>query len=184
MSHTRSLLFILYINDTVQLFDGLCVCKLYADNLKLYSVVKSPTDPQIMQDAWNRLFKWADTWQLGISYKKCSALHIGSLIWIMFLHLVLIQLLMLAVLDLGVLIDSNLSFAEHISHIVTKAHAHACLIQLCFLSRDTSTLECAFTTCVCPLLVVRASGPLTLRMVSTKLNLCPWCQGLLYSRVE
>ena len=84
MSHTRSLLFILYINDTVQLFDGLCVCKLYADNLKLYSVVKSPIDPQIMQDALNRLFKWADTWQLAISYKKCSALPIGSLIWIMF----------------------------------------------------------------------------------------------------
>jgi len=72
------LLFILYINDIVQLVDGLCVCKLYADDLKLYSVVESPTDPQTMQDALNRLFKWADTWQLGISYKKCSALPIGS----------------------------------------------------------------------------------------------------------
>ena len=33
---------------------------------------------------------------------------------------------------LGVLIDSNLSFAEHISHIVAKAHARACLIHKCF----------------------------------------------------
>jgi len=30
------LLFVLYVNDIVQLFDGLCVCKLYADDLKLY----------------------------------------------------------------------------------------------------------------------------------------------------
>jgi len=29
------LLFILYTNDIVQLFDGLCDCKLYADDLKL-----------------------------------------------------------------------------------------------------------------------------------------------------
>jgi len=30
------LLFILYINDTVQPFAGFCICKLYADDLKLY----------------------------------------------------------------------------------------------------------------------------------------------------
>ena len=30
----------------VQLFDGLCVCKLYADDLKLYSIVESRIDPQ------------------------------------------------------------------------------------------------------------------------------------------
>ena len=42
----------------------------YADDLKLYSLVESPIDPQTMQDALNRIFKWADTWQLGISYKK------------------------------------------------------------------------------------------------------------------
>ena len=52
----------------------------------------------------------------------------------MFLHLVLIQsgsntvANVSCVKDLGVLIDSNLSFAEHISHIVAKAHARACLI--------------------------------------------------------
>jgi len=31
-----------------------------------------------MQDALNRLFKWADTWPLGISYKKCYGLPISS----------------------------------------------------------------------------------------------------------
>jgi len=54
--------------------------------------------------------------------------------------------------DLGVLIDSNLSFVEHISHIVAKAHARAYLIHKCFLSRDTSTLVRTFTTYVRPLL--------------------------------
>jgi len=34
--------------------------------------------------------------------------------------------------DLSVLTDSNLSFAEHISHIVAKAHARACFIHKFF----------------------------------------------------
>jgi len=68
-----------------------------------------------------------------------------------FFHLGLIQLLTLTVLEIGVLIDRNLSFAEHISHIVTEAHPRACLIHI-FLSRDTSTLVRAFTTYVRPLL--------------------------------
>jgi len=147
------LLFILYINDIVQLFDGLCVCKLYADDLKLYSIVESPFDPQTMQDALNRLFKWADTWQLGISYKKCFALPVGSP---SLNHVLVFGSNTVAnvncVRDLGVLIDSNLSFAEHISHIVAKAHARACLIHKCFLSRDTSTLIRAYITYVRPLL--------------------------------
>jgi len=72
------LLFILYVSDIVELFDALCLCKLYADNLKLYSIVGSFIDPQTMQDMLNRLFKWEGTWQLGISYKKCSALPVSS----------------------------------------------------------------------------------------------------------
>ena len=64
------LLFILYTNYIVQLFDGLCVCKLYADDLKLYSMVESPTDLQSIGCIKYRLFKWAYTWQLGIAYKS------------------------------------------------------------------------------------------------------------------
>jgi len=88
-----------------------------------------------MQDALNRLFKWADTWQLGISYKKCSALPISSL---SFDHVFAFGSStvpnVICVRDLGVLIDSNLSFAEHItgSHLDAKAHAPACLIHKCF----------------------------------------------------
>jgi len=40
---------------------------LFADDLKLFNLIESP-DPHTMQDALNRLFKWAETWQLGISY--------------------------------------------------------------------------------------------------------------------
>jgi len=147
------LLFILYTNDIVQLFDGLCICKLYADDLKLYSTVESPTDLQSMQDALNRLLKWSDTWQLGIAYKKCSALPVGCLsLNCAFSCGSNTVANASCVRDLGVLIDSNLSFVEHINHVVAKAHARSCLIHKCFLSRDTSTLVRAFITYVRPLL--------------------------------
>jgi len=65
----------------------------------------------------------------NILQKKCSALPIGSLI---FDHVFAFSSNTVAnvscVRDLDVLIDSNLSFAEHISHIVAKSHARACLI--------------------------------------------------------
>ena len=103
------LLFVLYVNDIVQLFDGLWVCKLYADELKLCSIVESPTDTQTMQDALNKLLKWADTWQLAISYKKCSALPVGPLSSD---HVFTFGSNTVPnvnfVRDLGVLIDSNL----------------------------------------------------------------------------
>lgn len=121
--------------------------------MKLYSIVESPIDSKTMQDALNMLFKWADTWQLGISYKKCSALPVGSPnLDRVFAFGSNTVANVSCVRDLGVLIDSNLSFAEHISHIVAKAHARACLIHKCFLSRDTSTLVRAFITYVRPLL--------------------------------
>jgi len=92
-------------------------------------MVESPTDLQSRQDALNRLFKWADTWQLGIAYKKCSALPVGchSLNRVFAFGSNTVPNAS-CVRDLGVLIDSNLSFVEHINHIVAKAHARACLI--------------------------------------------------------
>lgn len=54
--------------------------------------------------------------------------------------------------NLGVLIDSNLNFPVHIAKVVSKAHARACLIHKCFLSRDSATLVRAFVTYVRPLL--------------------------------
>ena len=54
--------------------------------------------------------------------------------------------------DLGVLIDSNLCFSDHISNITGKAHQRACLILRCFTSKDRIMLVKAFITYVRPLL--------------------------------
>jgi len=67
------LLFVIYINDIVTLFNGQCTCKLYADDMKLFTVVHAID----FQQCLDILAKWSDTWQLNISYKKCAIMNIS-----------------------------------------------------------------------------------------------------------
>ena len=55
-------------------FGGSCVGKLYADNIRLYSVLDNPLDYSDLQNNSNDLQQWSDRWQLSISYKKCIIL--------------------------------------------------------------------------------------------------------------
>jgi len=57
-----------------------------------------------------------------------------------------------SVRDLGVIVDSQLSFAAHIDQVVARAFTRANLIHKCFISRDTATLKRAFLVYVRPLL--------------------------------
>ena len=43
------LLFLLYVNDVTDIFDGNCVSKLYADDIKLYYVQSSESDCSDLQ---------------------------------------------------------------------------------------------------------------------------------------
>ena len=49
------LLFVLYINDIVGVFNNGITCKLYADDVKMYTVVKSDIDCQRLQQALDKL---------------------------------------------------------------------------------------------------------------------------------
>ena len=72
------LLFLLYINNVTDIFGGSCVCKLYADDIKLYSVLDSPLDFSDLQNNPTDLQQLSDRWQLIISDKKCSVLYLGK----------------------------------------------------------------------------------------------------------
>ena len=135
-------------------------------------MVESPTDLQSMQDALNRLFKLADTWQLGIAHKSVLLCLLAVTVWIVFLHLVPIVANASCVRDLGVLMDSNSSFVEHINHIAAKAHARACLIHIYFCLEipllQYVRLWLTFAHCWS---IVPVSGLHTWRTVFIKLNL-------------
>ena len=43
--------------------------------------------------------------------------------------------------DLGIYVDSKLSFVQHISNVVSKAKAKCSLLLKCFLTNDANTLS-------------------------------------------
>ena len=155
------LLFVLYINDICDIFgDDCCVCQIYADDVKLYTTLNvSDADCSILQHKLDNVFSWAQTWQMTISYKKCDTMFIHSgrkdhndsskPAFTIGGNTVPTTN---CVRDLGVLIDNNLNFHEHITKIVSQAFVRANLIHKCFLSKDTCTLTRAFSTYVRPLL--------------------------------
>jgi len=154
------LLFLIYINDICNIFSGNITSKRYADDLKLYSTIESELDEDQLQLCLDDLGKWTETWQLTISIKKCQTLQIGSRALLKYNqpncrqyhigsdNLPSVQ----SVVDLGVTVDRNIKFNEHIQKIVRKASTKCYLIRKCFISRHTPTLLQAFKTYVRPLL--------------------------------
>ena len=145
------ILFLLYVNDTVDIFSGLSVsCKLCADDVKLYSSYSVSMTNQDLNVAIDSLLLWSSQWQLKIANEKCLVLRISN-------HRRISTCLhptytinghllntVSEVRDLGVIVDSSLEFDKHISSIVRKAQQRAGLILKCFCSRDKDLLMKAF----------------------------------------
>ena len=115
------MLFLLYVNDLVDVLTDDAEMKLYADDVKLYSSMPSNvTSSNDLQTQLNNLLQWSLVWQLPISYIKCCVLNIGKR------NLDGVPLLLGQhilpnvddVVDLGVVIDNNLKFSYHVNKIV------------------------------------------------------------------
>jgi len=65
-------LFLIYINDIVDLFDGSDVCvKLYADDIKIYLEITNDTDCATLQTFIDKIIVWPHSWQLKLANNKC-----------------------------------------------------------------------------------------------------------------
>ena len=148
------LLFLLFINDVTTVLDSNTTCKLYADDVKLYSVVKTSTDAAVFQDNINRLKEWSDSWQLQISTTKCSSMNLARSDSNSFVFSLGDSKLPVAksVKDLGVTIDNNLKYNCHINNIVAQARRRAGLLFKCFQTRNADVLARAFVVYIRPLL--------------------------------
>jgi hypothetical protein len=108
-------LFIMYINDVCDIITGSTHCKLYADDIKLYSTVDFNGKSSDLAVTLDSLCHWSNTWQLKVNISKCNVLRIGNCD-------VIIPRID-AVTDLGIIVNSSLSFSAYINASVTKAHA-------------------------------------------------------------
>lgn len=70
------LLFLIYIND---LPDSIYSClRMFADDTKIWSVIRLPSDSDKLQSDLDRLMDWTQQWLLAFNVDKCKVMHIGS----------------------------------------------------------------------------------------------------------
>ena len=148
------LLFLLYVNDVTTTVNDNVTCKLYADDIKLYSVVNTSRDRSALQHCLDRLKEWSDNWQLQISTSKCTNRNLGRSRPDVCTFTLGDDTLSAetSVKDLGVTIDCNLKYTEHINNIVAQARRRSALVFKCFQTRDVSVLSRAFQVYIRPLL--------------------------------
>jgi len=119
------LLFLIYIND---LPDGIeSTIYMYADDTKLYREINSPDDHIILQKDLEKLCIWSEKWLLKFHPNKCSILSIGKQTSTYDYKLVSrndshkIEYVKF-IKDIGVTMDSALTFDQHINIKINTAN--------------------------------------------------------------
>ena len=147
-------LFIIYINTMVAKF-GKADIYLFADDLKLYKEIKSSDQSDSLQSELDRLYDWTQYSLLKFHPEKCVVMRFGSGKKHMetkpFYNM---DETMLKVVDsekdLGIDIDNQLTFDNHISRIVKKANAIVGMIRRSFVHLDAEIFKRLFTSIVRP----------------------------------
>jgi ribonuclease P/MRP protein subunit RPP40 len=148
------LLFVVFINDIVDVGPINSTTKLFADDLKTYVAGNDRRCKESFVSTISDLLHWAKIWQLPIAFKKSSWGIItrgkanGIELSVDDNCLVRIE----GVKDLGVKFDYKLNFAAHIDDIVSSSKRRLFLLHKCILSRDPDVLIKGFKTYVLPLL--------------------------------
>ena len=123
-------LFLVFINDLPEVIKVLI--KLFADDAKLYSVVTSNADNRA-QFSLNRAVDWSKVWKMIFNIIKCHHLHIGKKFtettYTMESDGQQVELEKVKnEKDLGVIIDQNLTFRDHITSKVNIANRNVGIV--------------------------------------------------------
>ena len=151
------ILFLVYINDLPSCVTD-CRVKIFADDTKLYKEIQSESDCSVLQSNIENIYEWSRKWQLRFHPDKCHVLRIGcshpEFCYGMLdsegkhrsLEVVTSEK------DLGVIVDSDLVFREHVSQIVKKANCTLGIIRRSFRFLDRATIMLLYKALVRPVL--------------------------------
>ena len=143
------ILFLIYINDLCDVIKD-CNLSMFADDTKIFKVVKNEQDKETLQDNINAMSKWCQDWQMSLNLTKCHSLSFGNKRQYTY-ELNGQQLTEVnCERDVGVLVPSNLKYTEHCGMVVSKANSVLGLIKRSFHTRDTNIILNAYKTYVLP----------------------------------
>lgn len=154
-SNLGPLLFSLFMNDAIiHIGDGFCL--VYADDLKLYVLINGKEDCHKLQTLLNKFVSWCRVNRMQLSISKCFVVSFHrKMSHVSFDYTIDGELLNRTqiIRDLGVCLDSTLSFRNHHEEIIDKARRQ--LGFMCKLSkefRDPYTLKSLYVSLVRPIL--------------------------------
>jgi len=133
------LLFIIHINELPNICDSQLF--LYADDAKVYRQIFNSQNKENLQHDLIKLNSWADNWLIKLNKSKCKKVSFGRYTEniehysINNVELENVE----SIKDLGVLFDSHLQFASHISKQINKAYSILGIIRrnFNFLNKDS-----------------------------------------------
>nr|CAD2178902.1 unnamed protein product [Meloidogyne enterolobii] len=142
------LLFLIFINDLPNYISENVGIKMYADDVKLYKIHKNDKSSDL-SNSLIRLEKWGQINGLEISPEKCFSLYIGKTNNMddYYLYEKKIQKCT-NIRDLGVIIDSKLTFTDHISRIVRNVYLKSHQLLRIMKTRKLNTLILAYKSYV------------------------------------
>ena len=144
------LLFVLYINDLPKGLD--CVTYLFTDDTKVLKRVQNLDDSLQLQEDLTKLEGWSQQWLLSFHPDKCKILTLGKHENIPHAYQYKLFDTVLEHIfqekDLGVIIDSDITFEDHIACKVKKANAVMGLIRRVFTFMDKQMFKKLFTSLV------------------------------------
>jgi len=149
----------MYIDDVTSISTSLQVTsKLFADDLKMYSRVESVNASFDLKTAVSHLQDWCHSWQMHINISKTFVLHLGSNNPLITYYLNNNNIAAIdSTRDLGVEVDTELSFDCHISKIVAQASSRVGALFRGFSTRNPELMRRAYIIYIRPVLEYASS---------------------------
>jgi hypothetical protein len=147
------LLFVIYINDLPDALSSRAY--LFADDTKIFRKIDVPEDEELLQRDLNQLTRWSDTWLLKFHPQKCKVLEITmshdkrkhdyTLDDISLEHTDMEK-------DIGVIVDSKLSFSQHMAEKINSANRVVGVIRRSFTHLNDQVFLKLYKALVRPIL--------------------------------
>ena len=121
-SHLGPLIFLIYMNDVNYLLKGPRLS--FADDIKLFNKISDLSDALVLQQQVSTFAKWCDVNRMLLNPDKCAVITLSRKQNPITFDYKLANTSLRrenCVKDLGVLLDSMLTFKQHVSYIIDKA---------------------------------------------------------------
>nr|VZH94453.1 unnamed protein product [Spirometra erinaceieuropaei] len=144
-------LFIIYVNDCVSELD--CGVAMFADDITLWSVIRTADDEEHLQENLNRLQQWSKACLLPFNEKKCNILRVGRARSPNHIAYCLNGIPLQEVdsqKDLGVWITTSLKPSLHCTKIAKSAMSVLYLVKRAFSAFEEDCFAKVFRTFVRP----------------------------------